>query len=248
MPVAQVIPRRDPTRDQIHGLVAQTQAVRDKLERAIRPVIVEFAGTPRSGKSTCISIINQFLRRNEMTVFSPVEGASMTPEFLKSRLVDYNLWASCYAIMTILEGIYIRQPKKYDFVLLDRGLFDAISWLSFLRTPRKENPILLSAKEFKRISRFLRVERWKEKLDLVCLFTSSPREAWRREHHGMLIRRGGTATKLPFLGALVREYESCAGCYGSDFQRFIWLRSAPKSSPKAAAYAILLQLLRIVTE
>ena len=52
--------------------MADANALRDKAARAlevlnsnppIRPVFVEFSGTPKSGKSTCIDIVSHFFRR-----------------------------------------------------------------------------------------------------------------------------------------------------------------------------------------
>jgi putative protein kinase ArgK-like GTPase of G3E family len=41
-----------------------------------RPFFVEFSGTPKSGKSTCIDIVSHFFRRMQYKVLAPSEGAS----------------------------------------------------------------------------------------------------------------------------------------------------------------------------
>ena len=47
-----------------------------------RPVFIEFAGTPKSGKSTCIEIVRHFFHRLEYKVLTPAEGASQrTPYY-----------------------------------------------------------------------------------------------------------------------------------------------------------------------
>jgi putative protein kinase ArgK-like GTPase of G3E family len=60
-----------------------------------RPIFVEFAGTPKSGKSTCIDTINHFFRRVGYKVLAPTEGASKrTPYYLKENLVAFNAWSA----------------------------------------------------------------------------------------------------------------------------------------------------------
>jgi putative protein kinase ArgK-like GTPase of G3E family len=52
-----------------------------------RPRFIEFAGTPKSGKSTCIDTVSHFFRRNGYKVLTPTEGASKrTPYYLKENL------------------------------------------------------------------------------------------------------------------------------------------------------------------
>lgn len=239
------ISRWAPTQGEIAALQKRLPSFRDAIRNSARPLIVEFAGLPRSGKSTCITIAKHFLRRNGMAVFSPAEGASIAPEFLKDQLLHYNVWAACYALMTILEGLHIRQPEKYDVVFLDRGLFDAICWVRFLQASQRPP---LSKAEMRSVTRFLRVAQWKTSVDLVCLFTSGVDESFKREHAGMLIRRGGMATNKDSLRRLLKNYRSCERCYSRDFSNFMWLHSTAKSNPTAAAYAILEKIFDIVEE
>jgi hypothetical protein len=242
-PIPKAIPRRSPTDKEVRALSGRVARYRPLPESSARPLIVEFAGTPRSGKSTCISIVRHFLRRHGLAVLAPQEGASVAPEYLKEDLFDYNTWAACYALMTILEGMNVRQPNKYDVILLDRGLFDALCWLTYARKYPRSGGNVLSAQQFRRVTRFLRMERWKRIVDLICMFTCSAKEAWRREHEAMLIKKSGIATNPKTLSRLLGVYAGCAGCYREDFRRFIWLKSTEKSSSKAAAYVILNSIL-----
>ena len=69
------------------------------------PLFVEFAGTPKSGKSTCIDTVSHFFRRLGYNVLAPTEGASKrTPYYLKDDLVAFNAWSATYALTHILEG------------------------------------------------------------------------------------------------------------------------------------------------
>ena len=98
---------------------------RSAVER--RPIFMEFAGTPKSGKSTCIDTINHFFRRVGYKVLAPTEGVSKrTPYYLKENLVAFNAWSAAYALTHILEGRY--GADEYNLVIMDRGLFDALAW------------------------------------------------------------------------------------------------------------------------
>src|SRR5207248_87289 len=64
-----------------------------------RPLFIEFAGSPKSGKSTCIEAVGHFFRRSKFTVLHPTERASQrTPFYLKGDLIAFNAWSACYAL------------------------------------------------------------------------------------------------------------------------------------------------------
>lgn len=84
--------------------MADLNALRDKATSMLeqlnsnppaRPVFVEFSGTPKSGKSTCIDIVSHFFRRVGFNVLAPTEGASKrTPYYLRRDLVAFNTWSA----------------------------------------------------------------------------------------------------------------------------------------------------------
>ena len=137
-----------------------------------RPKFVEFAGTPKSGKSTCIDIVSHFFRRIELdpsrakfSVLAPAEGASRrTPRFLKHDLVAFNAWSASYALTHTLEGRY--HSDRYHLVILDRGLFDALAWFQVLEENGK-----ISKPDKEKIQDFLTIDHWRSTVDAVFLFT-----------------------------------------------------------------------------
>lgn len=65
--------------DRASELVKQISPLRksDKL-----PLVVEFAGSPKAGKSTTIDIVTHFFKRTGFKTWAPTEGASKrTPYF-----------------------------------------------------------------------------------------------------------------------------------------------------------------------
>jgi pantothenate kinase len=90
----------NPNDKELGALREKAELVKRKLvatprERAL---FVEFSGSPKSGKSTCIDIVAHFLRRLGFSTLAPTEGASKrTPYYLKRDLVAFNVWSATYA-------------------------------------------------------------------------------------------------------------------------------------------------------
>lgn len=92
-----------------------------------RPHIVEFTGTPVSGKTTCISSVDDFLRRSGLRVMRPQEGAEVFRGVPRNS-PRYNILTGIYALRIIIEAMY---DRNHDVILLDRGLHDAHAWMLY---------------------------------------------------------------------------------------------------------------------
>ena len=177
-----------------------------------RPVFIEFSGTPKSGKSTCIDIVAHFFRRSGFRVLAPTEGASKrTPYYLRDDLVAFNTWSASYALTHILEGLY--SSDKYHLAILDRGLFDALAW--FQRLLDRGD---ITSAECEQVQGFLRIEKWRSVIDYVFLFKADPDTSLERENRFTLIDEPGRAMNPVFLQALNNAYDSVYEKYANDFQ------------------------------
>lgn len=182
-----------------------------KAEPMDQPVFVEFSGTPKSGKSTCIDIVSHFFRRVGFKVLAPTEGASKrTPYFLRDDLAAFNTWSASYALTHILEGLY--QADAYDLAILDRGLFDALVWFQLL-----ENTGQISTEERSIIQSFIALERWRSVIDAVFLFTADSATSMERENADKLIDAPGLAMNTEFLDRLNQAYSEVRNQYGNEF-------------------------------
>ena len=202
-------------------MVTNPNALRDKAVLAlehlqsgapVRPVFVEFSGTPKSGKSTCIDIVSHFFRRVGFNVLAPTEGASKrTPYYLRQDLVAFNTWSASYALTHIIEGLH--HSDRYHLAILDRGLFDALVWFQLL-----ENDEQISGGERTTIHNFLLVEKWKSVIDAVFLFTADPATSLERENADKLIDEPGRAMNPDFLDKLNKAYAEVREAYGQEFK------------------------------
>ena len=193
-----------------------------------RPKFVEFAGTPKSGKSTCIDIVSHFFRRIELdptenptysrakfSVLAPTEGASRrTPRFLKDDWVAFNTWSASYALTHILEGRH--HSDRYHLAILDRGLFDALAWFQLLETRRE---IIESVKET--VQQFLLIDHWRSEVDAVFLFTADEKTSLRRETDEQLIDLPGRAMNPDSLKQLNEAYSEIRKQFAGQFKKVI---------------------------
>lgn len=219
---------REQLRERAEQILARLRAT--PLER---PVFVEFAGTPKSGKSTCIEIVRHFFRRLDYKVLAPAEGASQrTPYYFKAKndLIAFNTWSASYALMHLLEGLH--GPDQYDLAILDRGLFDALAWFELLAT---RNDISDDVRD--QVQIFLQIDHWRSAIDAVLLFKTDAETAMARENSDKLISEPGQAMNEMFLDELNDAYGAVQAKYADQFSRFenIDTSEAAGTSPEMTA-------------
>ncbi len=85
--------------------------------------IIEFAGMPKSGKTTTIEIAESYLKREGKKVRIIYEGA-MVPPLDKDDRFMYSSWRFHNTVNRILEA----RLDNYEFILIDRRIFDHIEF------------------------------------------------------------------------------------------------------------------------
>jgi hypothetical protein len=85
------------------NLEKQISRIRPRLFEKRRPFIIEFAGTPKSGKTTTISAVHQFLKRNGVIVRTFQERASVAP-LIDKGTAFFNTWVTCATLNGIIEA------------------------------------------------------------------------------------------------------------------------------------------------
>ena len=131
---------------QIAELEAKAGQLKALLEgrTAKRPLIIEFSGAPKSGKTRSISVLELFLKRNGIKVEVFTERASIAPIKSKGHL-NFNVWVSCASLQGMLEALY----RDIDVFILDRGIFDALVWNEWLEMTGK-----ITKEEAKQVAEF----------------------------------------------------------------------------------------------
>jgi predicted ATPase len=182
-------------------LEQRARKVIEHCRRRDTRVVLEFAGSPKSGKTTNIDIVTHFFKRMGAQVWAPTEGASKrTPYHLRRDLVAFNTWSLNYAISELLVAYY--NVDRQDIVILDRGPFDSLAWMRLLHDRGD-----LSQEEYQIIERFALHPKWWNLVRRVFLFTCTPDVSMARENESKLTHGPGTAMNTETLQALLSQYK-----------------------------------------
>lgn len=100
-----------------------------KLKNGIikKPIIIEFLGLPKSGKTTIIAKVEQFFRRCSFITLCPQEGAERIRTVPRKSYL-YNIRTGIYALSRVFDAYH---TLDYDLVILHRGLYDAYVWMEY---------------------------------------------------------------------------------------------------------------------
>ena len=233
----------------MHDLNSLRERARTVLAEVVknppdRPKFVEFSGTPKSGKSTCIDSVSHFFRRIRLdeqdpdyanarfTILAPTEGASRrTPAFLRDDLVAFNTWSASYALTHILEGRY--HSDRFHLAILDRGLFDALAWFQLLEM---QNDI--SNDDMEKVHNFLLIDHWRSEVDTVFLFTADAETSLKRENEGKLIDAPGRAMNPDFINRLNEAYRIISERFANQFKSVITVDTSESASSTPLSTAV----------
>ena len=188
----------------VANLEERASALHAKIELAPRAFVVEFAGTPKSGKSTAVEAIRHFFKRQDFSVHVLTERAAQCPIPMKGHLF-FNTWCATTMLAELLENV----ETETDIIIADRGLFDALIWF---QTQCKRGE--LSDDELTHIENFLLMDRWKNLFDLVAVLRATAPTALERENAHRITSRPGSIMNASMLetlsdavGAAVDRYQ-----------------------------------------
>jgi len=170
-----------------------------------RPIVIEFSGSPKSGKTSCINSLSFFLKRNGFNVEIVQERASVCPVYNKKSPM-FNIWTACASIMGMLSELEKKEPIC-DVVILDRGIFDAFCWFDWLTTTKR-----MEDTQRNTIELFLALDIIIKRIDIVFVFIASPNVSIQREYANLLTDKPGTIMNkqslLEYLSSIKRTYNN----------------------------------------
>ncbi|MDY3275702.1 MAG: NUDIX hydrolase [Agathobacter sp.] len=163
-----------------------------ETHRKRRPIVIEFSGSPKAGKTSCINSLRQFLKRNGFEVEIIQERASVCPVSDK-RSPMFNVWTSCMSLAGLI-GIIEDKKSTCDVIILDRGIFDALCWFEWLTSEGKME------KDFReKVQDFLLSSSLVGMIDIVFSFTVEPEKSIEREYANLLTDQIGSIMNLKVL-------------------------------------------------
>ena len=137
------------------------------------PKIIEFTGLPNYGKTTLIHRLAGALPNLNYSVEVMREDAEIVPSIIPKKTWHRNMWITFGQLQSLIHAHH----SNSDFVLMDRGLYDALFWASFMG---KQG--ICSKKESEAMTKILNEIRdtYELKPDLVFLVNVSVEESVRR--------------------------------------------------------------------
>ncbi len=192
----------------IRELELKTERIKNNLEDLNEPLIVEFAGTPRAGKTTAINALSTFFKRNLIPSETIIEQAQFCPLINKNHFF-FNTWTGSRTLSHILRIIEENEPK---IILIDRGIFDTLVWLNFFRQMGG-----VSEESFFRSEKFFLIDDWVNKIDIITILEVSPKEAIRRDYQSQITDKAGDIMNESTLGKYNQNLISCIDKYRRSF-------------------------------
>lgn len=198
---------------QIAGLEASAAKLKNLLENrtAKRPLIIEFSGAPKAGKTRSISVLELFFKRNGIRVDVFTERASVAPIKSKGHL-NFNVWVSCASLQGMLEALY----RDIDVFILDRGIFDALVWNEWLETTGK-----ITSQEAQDVLKFFTMKRWTDLVDLIVVLTCDPKVSIEREYADQLTTKRGVIMSEGTLTQLRQSVIKTMSENGKKFKKIV---------------------------
>ena len=161
--------------------------------RQKRPIVIEFSGSPKAGKTSCINSLEVFLKRNGFTVQIIQERASICPVSDKQSPM-FNTWTACTSLSGLI-GILENKKTDVDVLILDRGMFDSLCWFEWLeKTSKMEKSYRDAAESFFLLDEFVK------SVDIVFAFTVDPETSIEREYANLLTDKKGSIMNIKVLG------------------------------------------------
>ena len=185
-------------------------------DKARKPLVIEFAGVPKAGKTTTLTQVQAFLKRCGFRTDVMVERASVCP-IRDKKHANFNIWTLCTTLAQILEKT--QNPPRSDdpqILFLDRGLFDAICWLTMM-----EKLSRIRQDDRETIQKFLSIDDWRKRVSAVFLMLSSPADAMKREQSVLpVMGDGGSIMNVDVLRQVKAVNKECAELLRKDFRIF----------------------------
>lgn len=180
--------------------------------RQKRPIVIEFSGSPKAGKTSCINSLELFLKRNGFSVQIVQEKASVCPVSNKQSPM-FNLWTACMSLADLI-GTLENKKNQIDVLIIDRGIFDALCWFEWLVSTSK-----MEEEQRERTEQFLLADELVSCIDIVFAFSVQPKISIKREYAALLTNKFGTIMNEKVLGEYLMAIEHTYSSKGKYFHK-----------------------------
>lgn len=158
----------------------------------VRPVNIEFTGTPEAGKTTQFKIISKQLQSEGFSVKMIGESAEIVPSCFGKTSTDAHRWMGMQTFMNLLCA----NSSEADIIIVDRGFIDRSIWQEIYYAKGK-----ISATELNAHKAYF--EQFIPKPDILFVFTIPP---------DLSIKRRGGEGRIT-----TKSFVSCYNSYVKSF-------------------------------
>jgi predicted NUDIX family phosphoesterase len=222
------------------------RAAEEFAKSARKPIVIEFAGVPKAGKTTTLNHLQTFLKRCGFRTEIVVERASVCP-IRDKKHSNFNIWTACTTLAQILEKT--QDPPRIDdphILILDRGLFDSICWLRMM-----EQLSRIRLGDRKVAEQFLRSDDWRKRISCVIVMMASYEDAMNREKGYLPIEEGkASIMNKDVLEQVIKTTQKCVDELKNDFRIYVVNTSArgTKNKPQKSAEVVADIILNTIEE
>jgi len=204
-----------------------------KQERKLRkPLLIEFCGSPKSGKTTTITSLNQFLKRNGFSTTVLTERASVCPVTNKKDPF-FNIWTVSSAIAEIIENL---DNKRTDIIIADRAVFDALCWFTWLNTNESRESPYLDDKNYQLLKSFIKMDLIIDYIDIIYVFKADPAISIEREYSNLLTDKRGSIMQESVLMSFNTSISKVIDENEKDFRKVITIDTGTQENNKQPNY------------
>lgn len=198
-----------------------------RQSRPKRPIIIEFCGSPKSGKTQAVTSLTIFLKRNGFSVRVLTERASVCPVSDK-RSPFFNVWTGASILAALIPYLSESVPDV-DVVIADRGIFDTLCWFTWL-----VNEHSMSEAERSELTTLFLTKRFRQATDLVLAFTATAEASMEREYANLLTRKLGSIMAPRVLDSYVSSINETVDQHGPSFKNVISIDTSNDSQNDVA--------------
>lgn len=206
--------------DELQRLAEEVLELKQK-HRQKRPIVIEFSGSPKAGKTSCINSLELFLKRNGFSVKVVQERASVCPVSDKQSPM-FNLWTACTSLAGLI-GTLEDKKNSVDVLILDRGIFDALCWFEWLVSKSK-----MEEKQREITEDFLLMEELIKNIDIVFAFCVQPRISIDREYANLLTNKPGSIMNKKVLAEYLAAIQNTIETKGEFFHKVFKIDTSDK--------------------
>lgn len=231
----------------VDDLILRARDASTRFEnQARKPIVIEFAGCPKAGKTSTIGQVVAFFKRTGFKIEVVIERASVCP-IRDKKHANFNVWTGCTTLANLLEKT--QEPPSPDapqILILDRGLFDSICWLQMM-----EQLVRLRPADRERIESFLLIDDWRKRLSGVILMLASPEDSMNREQGLLPVpTSSGSIMNQEVLAQMRKTIQAVAELHKDRFRLFtIDTSKAPyRNKQQKVCESIAEQILTLIEE